>query len=266
MWRAGPRKGPGNVPQAMRQTMNRIFSLCYWLFVGITSIPLFMVACLIRLATLPFDPRGRLLHRYTCWWAALYLRCLPGCRLLVLGRDKIPPNRALVFVANHQSTADIMALSALAVPFKWVSKKEVFRLPFVGWNMWLNRYVCVDRGNLRIVAKTMEVCRQWLRGGVPLMIFPEGHRSTNGELLKFHSGAFKLAAECNCAVFPIVVDGTGPIYRGWRVSAFPGIVTIRVLEPLTLAQFDGKVDRLREETFQRMRAALLEIRSQAVLR
>src|SRR5436190_8448902 len=115
--------------------MSHLFSAIYWIFVGCTSVVLFFGAVLIWLATMPFDPTRRILHRYTCWWSTLYLRCIPGCRLVVEGRDKIAPGRAYVLVANHQSMTDIMALSALAVPFKWVSKKETFRLPFIGWNM-----------------------------------------------------------------------------------------------------------------------------------
>jgi len=134
--------------------LTALFSVCYWLFLGTTSIALFCGAVLLCLATAPFDADRSLLHRYTCWWARLYLHCLPGCRIVVEGREKITPRTPFVLVANHQSMTDIMALSALAVPFKWVSKKEAFRLPCIGWNMYLNQYVCVDRGNIRSVRDT----------------------------------------------------------------------------------------------------------------
>src|SRR5438067_12272596 len=101
--------------------MTAIFSALYWSFVATTSVVLYLVAVLLCLATAPFDPDRALLHRYTCWWAQLYLRCLPGCRLRVEGVEKIVPRTPYVLVANHQSMTDIMALSALAVPFKWVS-------------------------------------------------------------------------------------------------------------------------------------------------
>jgi 1-acyl-sn-glycerol-3-phosphate acyltransferase len=240
--------------------MNILFSCLYWIFLGSTAIILYLVAVVLWALTSWYDNTGSLLHRYTCWWAVLYLRCLPGCRLHVEGRDKIAPRTAYVLAANHQSMTDIMALSALAVPFKWVSKKEAFRLPFIGWNMYLNRYVCVDRGSIRNVARTMRICRYWLKRGLPLMMFPEGHRSADGSLLKFHGGAFKLAADCECPVLPIVVDGTLPIYRGWRVLAFPGRITIRVLDPVTAAEVGG-ADRLRDEVFQRMQKTLVHIRS-----
>src|SRR4051794_10125297 len=106
-----------------------LFSLCYWFFLGTTSLVLYLGAVLLCLVTAPFDRNRTWLHFYTCWWSRLYLRCLPGCRLRVEGREKIVRGTPFVLVSNHQSMADIMALSALAVPFKWVSKKEAFRLP-----------------------------------------------------------------------------------------------------------------------------------------
>src|SRR5205823_2222264 len=160
----------------------------YWLFLGVTSIALYGGALLIWACTAPFDGRRTLLHRYTCWWAQLYLRCLPRCRIVVEGGEKLQSKTPYVLVANHQSMTDIMALSALPVPFKWVSKKEAFRLPFIGWNMYLNQYVRVDRGNVRQVRATMEQCRHWLQLGVPVLMFPEGHRSPTGELIDFHNG------------------------------------------------------------------------------
>jgi 1-acyl-sn-glycerol-3-phosphate acyltransferase len=241
--------------------MNTVFSFLYWVYLGSTSIVLFVGALGIWALTAPFDPARSLLHRYSCWWGRLYLHCLPGCRIHVEGREKIVPQTPYVLVANHQSMTDIMALSALGVLFKWVSKKENFRLPCIGWNMYLTRTIKVDRGNLRSVAQTMDQCRRWLERGVPVMIFPEGHRSPTGAMLKFHSGAFKLAADCGCAVVPIVVDGTLPIYQGLRVLAFPGRVTVRVLDPVTLADAGGSVIKFRDRVAERMQEELRAIRA-----
>jgi 1-acyl-sn-glycerol-3-phosphate acyltransferase len=243
-------------------TTSTIFSVCYWTFAGVMSIVLFFGALLIWCVTAPFDPTRSLLHRYTCWWAQLYLRCLPGCQVEVEGREKIGPHTPYILVANHQSAADIMALSALAVPFKWTSKKENFRIPFIGWNMYLNGYICVEPGNAPKVRAAMERCRRWLERGVPVLWFPEGTRSFTGELLHFRGGAFRLAAECGCAVVPIVVEGTLAVYRGGKVVAFPGRIRIRVLDPVTLAEAGGTADGLREHVRSRMLQVLLALRGQ----
>src|SRR6476661_6021967 len=82
--------------------MNILLSLLYWIFVGSTAVVLYLGAVVLWLVTMPFDPPRRVLHRYTCWWAQLYLRCLPGCHIQVEGRDKIVPGTPFVLVANHQ--------------------------------------------------------------------------------------------------------------------------------------------------------------------
>lgn len=237
-----------------------LFSVAYWAYLAITSVVLYVGALALWAATAALDRNRVLLHRYTCWWARLYLRCLPGCRIRVEVSENVAAKRAYVLVANHQSMTDIMALSYLRLPFKWVSKKEAFKLPCIGWNMYLNQYVSVDRGNVRLVRQTMERCRRWLDRDVPLMMFPEGHRSPDGEIKEFHTGAFKMACTCKSAVVPIVVDGTLPIYRGFRVTAFPGTITIRVLDPALPEEADGRPEKLRDIVHDRMTQALADIR------
>lgn len=243
--------------------MNALFSIAYWLAFMTVALVLYLGALILWLATAPFDPTRALLHRYTCWWAVMYLRWIPGCRISVEGREHIQPGTPYILASNHQSIADIMALSALAVPFKWVSKKETFRIPFVGWNMKLNRYVRVDRGNLRRVAQTMAECRRWLGLRWPLLMFPEGHRSPDGQLIKFHNGAFKLALECQCAVVPIVVQGTRGIYHRWRVNWHPGPIRIRVLAPVAPEEFGQRADQFRDRVFALMRETLDAMRREA---
>ena len=233
--------------------MRTIFSLGYWSFTAISSFLLYLGALLIWLATRPFDPTRSLLHRYTCCWGQLYLRCLPGCRIQVEGREKIKPHTAYVLVANHQSAADILALSALSVSFKWISKKENFSIPFVGWNMYLNEYIRVEPGKPESIHATMECCKAWLKRGVPVLWFPEGRRSFNGQLLGFHGGAFRLAAECGCAVIPIVVEGTRAVFPDWRVAAFPGRILVRVLDPITLTEAGGTPEGLRDYVWRQMK-------------
>ncbi len=80
-------------------------------------------------------------------------------------------------------------------------------------------------------------------------------------MIAFHGGAFKLAVDSGCAVVPVVVDGTLPIYQGWRVLARPGRITIRVLDPIAPEEEAGSAERLRQRVFRQMKEALEEIRS-----
>ena len=118
-----------------------IYSALFWLFLVISSAVLFCVAVVIWALTAPFDRRRVVLHRFTCLWASLYTWLNPVWQVTIEGRDKLRGGRAAVLVCNHLSTLDIMVLFRLFTHFKWVSKIENFRLPFIGWNMVLNGYI-----------------------------------------------------------------------------------------------------------------------------
>ena len=134
---------------------DRIISTIYLIFIMITCSILFVPALLIWLVTLPFDKRKVIQHQYTCFWGALYTWCFPFWRVHVTGRKNIRKNITYVIVSNHQSQLDILLAFNLFRHFKWVSKAEVFKLPFVGWNMYLNRYVRLVRGDKESVEKMM---------------------------------------------------------------------------------------------------------------
>ncbi len=183
-------------------------SLLFWGFVAISSILLFPIALLLWAVTRPFDPRTRALHQFTCFWASLYTWLNPVWRVRITGKEHIRPGVTYVMVANHLSLVDILVMFRLFVPFSWVSKQENFKVPFIGWNMRLNGYIPLVRGDKASAAVMMDACRDTLRGRTSIMMFPEGTRSRTGELQAFKPGAFALARETGSPLLPIVLDGS----------------------------------------------------------
>lgn len=240
----------------------RILSLGFWTFMVVSSALLYPVALLIWAAT-PFDHRGVVLHRFTCFWASLYTWINPAWRICVEGREKIRRNTAYVMVANHQSLLDILVLFRLFAHFKWVSKVENFRVPFIGWNMSLNRYIKLRRGSRESVARMMRACERSLRKGSSVIIFPEGTRSPDGCLQDFKHGAFTLAQRARVPVLPIVVDGTAKALpkRGFVLQG-RHTIHLRVLDEIPYASFAGQpVEALIRDVRDRVSAALGEATS-----
>lgn len=188
--------------------MLRVFSVAYWAFIGITCVVFFAGAVVVWLVTFPFDRRRTILHLYSSAWASFYVYVNPLWRLEVTGRNRIPWRGPAVLVANHASLIDILVLFALFRPFKWVSKQEIFRVPLIGWNMRLNDYVPLVRGRAESVRRMMAHCDRLLEAGSPVMLFPEGRRTSDGELQPFKDGAFELAVRHQVPVIPIAVHGT----------------------------------------------------------
>ena len=239
----------------------RVFSTAYWAFIVLACVPFFAIALVVFTVTLPFDRRRVVLHLYSCFWAAFYVYCNPIWRMRVVGRSKLPWRGPAVIVANHASLIDILVLFALYRPFKWVSKAENFRLPFIGWNMSLNDYVPLVRGNKDSIVAMMAHCRRHLERGMPVLIFPEGTRTRTGELLPFKDGAFRLAADFGCPVVPVAVHGTrhslpthGSVLRN-GMSAF-----VEVLDPIPP---DGGADALKDAARAAIDAALARRSSEA---
>ncbi|AKF79073.1 1-acyl-sn-glycerol-3-phosphate acyltransferase [Myxococcus fulvus] len=185
-----------------------LFSIVFWTFLGISSLLLFLGAVVVWALTTPFDRNGLVLHLYSCFWAQLYFYVNPLWHLKVDGREHLPWKGAAVLVSNHESLGDILVLFGLYRPFKWVSKAANFKLPLIGWNMHLNRYVPLVRGDKASILKMLAQSEAWLARGVPILMFPEGTRSEDGQLKPFKDGAFALALKTQCPIIPIVLTGT----------------------------------------------------------
>jgi 1-acyl-sn-glycerol-3-phosphate acyltransferase len=215
------------------------FSALYWAFFALTLPISFALAVLIFLVSVAFDRRRVALHLFTCAWAFFYVQANPIWRCRVRGRERLPWNGPAVIVANHLSLVDILVIHGLYRPFKWVSKASNFRIPFLGWNMRLNGYVPITRGAANSVRRMMARCRELLAEGSPVLFFPEGTRSANGELQPFKDGAFQLAMETGVPVIPVAVSGThvtlpkhGIVLRN-RMDAL-----VEVLEPIDPVRFE----------------------------
>jgi len=218
----------------------RILSSLFWLFIVVSSIVLFPIAVLIWAGTVLFDRRLVLLHQFTCFWASLYTWLNPVWRVHIEGREKIRNDIAYVMVANHMSLLDILVLFRLFRHFKWVSKIENFRVPAIGWNMSMNRYIKLRRGDAESVGRMMSACKEALLSGSSIMMFPEGTRSADGRLKAFKNGAFTLALETCAPVLPIVLRGTSDALpkRGFVLQGRHEI-RVRVLDAILPAEFAG---------------------------
>ena len=224
------------------------------------------IALAIRLLTFPFDRRRVVLHLFGCFWGVFYVWMNPLWRVRVAGRDRLPWKGAAVIVANHASLVDILVLYGLFRPFKWVSKAELGRVPFVGWMLHLNDYVLVRRGDRESIRQMMQECRAHLAAGSPLLLFPEGTRTLDGRLQAFKDGGFKLAAEAGVPVIPVAVSGTyDALPKSGLALRNRMDCRIRILEPLDPARF-GSIPELRDAARAAIAGALCEPEAAPVVR
>lgn len=115
---------------------------------------------------------------------------------------------AYVVVANHESTADPFLLSWLPFDMRWVAKQSLFDVPVTGWALRLGGDIPIRRGEGESIRAMMDECERAVAGGISVMMFPEGTRSNDGNLLPFKDGAFRLAVKMGVPILPIAIAGT----------------------------------------------------------
>jgi 1-acyl-sn-glycerol-3-phosphate acyltransferase len=217
--------------------MRRVTSTVFWLLLGVACVVNMAIAALLFVLTTPFDPDRRINHAFSCFWAWL-TTLTPGWDVRVTGRRHIQPRTGYVLVANHTSVADIVLCFVLFKQFKWVSKASNFKVPILGWNMRLCRYIPLVRGERRSIVQMMMRCEDWLRRGMPIMMFPEGTRSKDGQCQAFKPGAFELALSSGVPVVPIAIHGGHALIpKNGASFAIRAKLCVEVLEPISPAGF-----------------------------
>ena len=217
--------------------VNRFISIFFWSFALLIGVVMMPLAVVVWALTAPWDTRRAVMHRFTCFWGSLYTWFNPLWSVRVEGRQNIQKGATYVMVANHASAADILVLYRLFRHFKWVSKIENFRVPIVGWNMRLNRYIPLRRGDKTSVLKMLDSCRRELATGSSVMMFPEGTRSQTNDLRPFKPGAFDLAKSVGVPILPVVLQGTRQALPTHGLTCGRADIVVRVLPAIRPASF-----------------------------
>ena len=205
---------------------------------GLTSILITPFFLLVWLATFWWDKRRVAAHMMGTFWAWHYQSLVPFWKLRLEGRKKIPRNRPVVIVANHRSLVDILALYKLRRPFKWTSKDENFRLPFVGMVLSLTNSIRIKRESLRSGAQFISQAEREIALGSSILLFPEGTRSKTMKMRPFKEGAFLLAKRAGCGVIPIVHTGSELTFGGSWIFKGKAHIYIRVLDEIPASQVE----------------------------
>src|SRR6476646_12091924 len=177
-----------------------IFDPLIWLYtlvLGIISIPVGL-----------FDRDGRILHGFARFWSVLIMKtiCSP---VSVRGLEKIDTRKPHVYAVNHASALDIPMLYVY-LPFQYriAFKKELLAYPIVGWHLKRSGQICIDQQNPAASIGSIRAALKSLKAGMPLVIFPEGGRTPDGQIKPFLAGAFFLAIKAQVDVVPVALLGT----------------------------------------------------------
>ena len=188
--------------------MYYLISLYLVLLFLVSSTIYFVFAVFVRVFTNWFDRRLSVLHLFSSFWASSYTWFSPIWSVSITGLEHVDRKKAYVMACNHQSMFDILIIYRSFIHFKWVAKASLFKVPVIGWNLWLNRHIKLVRSSTKSQREMLRKCAMHIQNGSSLMIFPEGTRSRNGELRPFKEGAFLIALQQKTDILPMVIDGS----------------------------------------------------------
>jgi 1-acyl-sn-glycerol-3-phosphate acyltransferase len=233
--------GTRNSGRSFRYYLSYLRSL---LFTNNLIIFYTVVCGALSLAGSIFDTGGRWQHLWARTWSWLILKT-SGVRVKVKGLENVPRETA-IYCANHQSAMDIPILFVhLPVQFRFLAKRALFNIPFLGWHLYRSGHIPVDRGQPRKAFRSFDQAAERIRSGVPVVLFPEGTRSRDGALKPFKGGSFYLAIQARVPVVPITLNGTRHVHEPDTLHVRSGHTEMIIHAPISTAGLSSQdVDAL----------------------
>lgn len=230
--------------------------------------PLIIIATIVlgsvNLLVSLFDEGGYKQVSIARFWSKVLMK-IAGVKLAVEGLDKIDPHGSYVFVCNHLSYMDTpVVLGTIPVQFRFLAKKSLFSIPFLGYHLQRAGHISVPRDNPRAALKTMADAAKTIKDrGISILIFPEGGRSLTG-LKEFKEGAAFIAIKAGVPIVPLAIKGTLEVLPMGSLNVRPGHVSLIVGDPVLTTELCIQ-DRaqLTRHLHDRV-AAMLDVREVAV--
>lgn len=244
-----------------------LLSFWTWFEIAFCALLGFLTQLILWPLTVLFDRRRVITGRCFRLTGVVAARLTPFWHFGVYGDIPRRFEGKTVFVSNHESQADPFLISFLPWEMKWLAKASLFRIPVVGWSMALAGDIPIQRGNNRSTREAMERCARWLERGMPIVMFPEGTRSNDGQMAPFKDGAFRLALDNGAQVIPIAVCGTRKALpkHSWRFGFTRALVAVGTPIP-TAGRDASDLEAIKAEAraqIEALRAQMLPLTSAA---
>ena len=212
--------------------MKNIFCKLFQVYTWLIIIPIaWLITALVAISTILFSYliNSRWASKWIApWWGKLII-FITFSRVKLKGLDNIDTNQSYIIVCNHQSIYDMLAVYGyLPVEFKWVMKKELLKMPFVGASCKAMGHVFVDRSNSEQAKASLIKAKDKISDGVSAFFFPEGTRSPDGELLNFKKGAFRMAQTLELPIVPVSIKGANKIMAAKSLIIYPNTMTMTI--------------------------------------
>ncbi len=213
-----------------------VLEVLYLVFFFIIGLPLSFVS---KLSSRTGWERGtKLAYSWLCWGTRC-IAAISGSPVSISGLEKVPQDEPVLYISNHRSLFDPVHLVPLMKnPTSILAKKELEKIPFLGYYMRLARCEFLDRNDLKQGLKCILDLISHVKEGQSVCIFPEGTRSPGDEMKEFRDGSFKVAQRTGCPIIPIAISGTENVLEEHFPFVKPAPVQIRFGDPIRMDTLD----------------------------
>ena len=182
---------------------------------------------------------------------------LSGIKKKVIGVERVPKDRSVLFIINHRGFFDvILAFYTVPVLSGFVSKKEIAKVP--GLRLWMRLIRCVflDRENPREGIKAILKGIENIKNGTSMFISPEGTRNSGEGLLEFKPGSLKMAEKAGCPIVPVAITNANKAFEDHLPWIKPAEMTIEYGEPIYIQELSKEA---RAKLLEHCREKVLEL-------
>jgi len=197
-----------------------------------------LILALVIIAISPFDRKGNLVHYIGKFWSLLNIYS-SGTRLSIKGKEKIEKGRTYIVMSNHQGLVDPWILiGKLPLQLRWTIKPEVKKMPIFGYALERMGHIYVGSRKRKDIALTLETAVQKIKQGASVVFFPEGTRSIDGSLQKFHKGGAIIAIRSGVPILPVTINGSRFVLPKGTLALMPGKIQVVVGDSIDPGMFD----------------------------
>ena len=210
-----------------------LLSILYYIVLVLFLIVYGIFISVVWLLTVWWDKKKRVIAATTYVHAMMLFWLSPGWKIRVEGIEHYDRKKPYVIICNHQGMFDIPLIYAIRPNTRWVAKRELIKMPFVGHALLIHGDILIRRGEAASARHMLKEAKKELDLGVSVNIFPEGTRLKSGKMNRFREGAFLLAKMAGVEILPVVLDGTANAFNGWK-QVRPHTFRLKMLEPISV--------------------------------
>lgn len=220
-----------------------MLKVLYFVYLWVIFVPVFLVLTIVTALTVIVGCflGGEKIFAYYPGMIWSWLTCyLALCPVKVRGYEYIDKKQSYVFVANHQGAFDIFLIYGfLHTQVKWIMKKGIAKIPFVGAACRAAGFIFVDNSTSKAAARTIDEAEKKLKNGISVIVFPEGSRTYDGKMIRFKKGAFQIAADLHLPVVPITLNGPYDVLPMGSLNVRPHRMEMIIHPPVSTAEVDN---------------------------